>query len=339
MSLGTIEAILADLAIEIGALPRVKALVVLGSVSRGEESYVVEGAERRLSSDVELLSITAGWKVDAMLSEHIVAAAAAVEARHIPHCAASFHIDVSVIAQQLLPFVDRRFIHFETRESGRIIAGSATALRRLPAITPRNLNFSELHAIFIHRLAAVLLTLEALKEKRITEEHAYGVICRNGLDLLSVLLPHCGQLAAGYLKRQELARKILPDLANKGLESAIEILTFTEHCLLWKLGGADQNNLQLDLLIERFIAYMSFVQNFIEMKDRRHFFRRSPRRILAALLKFRPKQLALEWRRGREEAMLANELSERIVGLRVGRELSGFENLYARLSTLYPGVY
>jgi hypothetical protein len=92
-------------------------------------------------------------------------------------------------------------------------------------------------------------------------------------------------------------------------------------------------------LIERFIAYMSFVQNFIEMKDRRHFFRRSPRRILAALLKFRPKQLALEWRRGREEAMLANELSERIVGLRVGRELSGFENLYARLSTLYPGVY
>ncbi|WP_372840961.1 hypothetical protein [Phaeovulum sp.] len=336
---GTVAAILSDLAQECGCLPGVKALVVLGSVSRGEESYVILEGQRQLSSDIELLAVTSGWRTRTDLAAQILKAAATVEARHAPHCAPSFHIDVSMIAEHRLPFIDRRFIHFETRETGRVILGAPNLLQRIPLITPQTLNLSELHAVFIHRLASVLRVLEALKEGRSSADAAYLAVCRNGLDLLSVLLPHCGRLVAGYQRRQEVARDVLPGLAFEKLKTADAILAFTEQCLKHKLGAPLLADLPFDLLLEGFLAHVCEVRAFVSAQEKRPFFRRDQRRVLAAALKLKPDQLALEWRRGRTEAALADDLCAAIQGLRAGLLVAGSASFTPRLRALYPGAY
>lgn len=331
-----VSLILDALAGAMGSIPGISATIVLGSVARGEESWLEINGQRHLSSDVELLVVVKGWRVKADLAHRVRAAAAAVEARHAPHCASSFHIDLSLVAARRLPFLDRRFIHFETRESGRVICGDATILKRIPHITADNLNMSELHAVFIHRLVAVLRAVEGVSETALTIDAARRVICRNGLDLLSVLLPHCGRLEAGYRRRGQAAHKVLPWLA---MPAAGDLLIFLDLCLSQKLSHATVVDWPLDELVIRFLSHMDTVRTFIQRQERRPFFRRDYRRMMAAAARLQPRQLAREWRRETSEASLANTLRQAIldrVSEQPGPALDAFLPLLRRL---YPSVY
>lgn len=334
--LNRVSLILDDLAKTMGDLLEISATIVLGSVARGEESWLEINGQRRLSSDVELLVVVRGWRVKADVAHRVRAATAAVEARHAPHCASSFHIDLSLVAAQRLPFLDRRFIHFETRESGSVICGDATILKQIPQITAHNLNMSELHAVFIHRLVAVLRAVEAVSEAALTIDAARRVVCRNGLDLLSVLLPHCGRLEAGYRRRGQAAHQVLPWLAMPG---ARDLLIFLDLCLSQKLSRATLVDWPLEDLVIRFLGHMDDVRTFIQKQERRPFFRRDYRRMMVAAARLQPKQLAREWRRDTSEASLADTLRQAILDRVSEQPGPALDTFLPLLRRLYPSVY
>jgi predicted nucleotidyltransferase len=338
----SVAAILTDLKEGLSSLKPLKAAIVLGSVARGEESYVYQSGEKLLASDIEIMAVVEGLWPTKKLSTEILAAVSVVEKRYQPKCASGFHLDTSIVCAWRLPLSDHRFIHFETQKTGQVLLGELDIISRFPDITAKSLNKTELHSVLIHRLFAVLRTLEAMDDGTINRLNAQKVIYRNGLDLLSVLLPHCGQLVAGYRNRFEIAQSLLPQLSLNELGHIPDFLHFLERCLAEKLCETPAQELdeqQHMLLLSDFTGFLAVTRETIVTLEGRPFFRRNPRRLAAAALRLSWHQFFMEWRRGQLENELFTALFAAIQRRRNKLPAAGTERFSKQLAALYPGAY
>ena len=184
----------------------VYAAILLGSCSRGEESYfVTEDGERQLLSDYEMIVVT---------KENRIPQQAEAGLRELRYNLRSrskspfFDLEWNYYWKRKLPFMDKRFINFEMKTAGKLICGDPKVFDLLPGITVENLNFAELDSIVNHRLYHVLKGFWGIDE----HQKKY-LIARNTLDITSVVLPFEGKLICSYEKRIEA----LPEKLCKGV--------------------------------------------------------------------------------------------------------------------------
>ena len=176
--------------------PEVVAALLMGSCSRGEETYFINGrGERELLSDYEMLIIVHD-KMDTKVSDNkLKLLASELKGQSSSPC---FELEWSYKTEHQIKKLDKRFIFFEARESACTIYGNKSAIELFPVINIKNLNFCELNTVIIHRLYHVL------RDCLNTDEHYQQyLIARNTLDIPTAALPLCGILQSSYGRRNK----------------------------------------------------------------------------------------------------------------------------------------
>ena len=179
-----------------------ESLILLGSTSRGEFSHLLDNDRFYPLSDYEFLLVSPG-PPDADETARRAAELAALE-QEFSSGSPLFHIDISPISPAALRRLPRIIRHYETRERGVVLSGPD---RRgdLPEVSLRNLVFEDVNEILIWRLWSLLLYFPLgtpPREEPTLEDRTYNyMVCRNGLDLTTWLLPWEGRLIPSFRER------------------------------------------------------------------------------------------------------------------------------------------
>lgn len=196
--------------------PDIVAALLMGSCSRGEETYFINSnGEKELLSDYEMLIIIKDKSDCSDCDKALMVLAEQLKAQSSSYC---FELEWSYKKKSELRRLDKRFIFFEAKECSKIIYGNPKVLELFPRITLKNLNYCELDTIIVHRLYHVLRDTGISDEK-----YAKYLIARNTLDIPSVVLPLEGVLVSTYKKRIEMFLK-LPEseFISEGLKKRLE---------------------------------------------------------------------------------------------------------------------
>ena len=253
--------------------PEVVAALLMGSCSRGEETYFINGrGERELLSDYEMLIIVHD-KVDTKVSDDKLK----VLARELKKQSSSpcFELEWSYKTEHQMKKLDKRFIFFEARESACTIYGNKTTIELFPVINIKNLNFCELNTVIIHRLYHVL------RDQSNTDEHYQQyLIARNTLDIPTAVLPLCGILQSSYGKRNK-------SFGEYALQYGFpkELVTrLTDYLQMKKDYNADKyKKYSLEFMKKQFIADMKILYEFQKRQQHNHAFRGNRRLLISAV--------------------------------------------------------
>jgi len=186
----------------LGEVPGVLSILLLGSAARGELAYAELDGRLEVFSDYEFLVVT-GRRLPARERQRVAERLARLE-REFGQRNPLFHIDVIFRERHRLRTLPRIIFTYELRANGQVLHGEDVR-PLLPEVTLANLDLRNTNEILIKRLWAMLLhTPRRLLYGPLTrlEEMVWGyVLCRNALDLTTVLLPHCGVLLPSYGER------------------------------------------------------------------------------------------------------------------------------------------
>ena len=184
----------------LAAEARPRAILLLGSAARGELAYAELDGQLEIFSDYELLLVTER-RLPARKRQRIATQLAALE-REFTQRNPLFHIDVIFRERRRLRTLPRIIFTYELKANGQVLHGEDVR-PLLPEVTLANLDLRNANEILVKRLWAILLhTPRRLLRGPLTrlEEMVWGyVLCRNALDLTTVLLPHCGVLLPSCL--------------------------------------------------------------------------------------------------------------------------------------------
>ncbi|MBC8449713.1 MAG: hypothetical protein H8D78_18430 [Chloroflexi bacterium] len=177
-------------------------VLLLGSAARGELAYADVAGQLQVFSDYELLVVT-GRRLPGRERQRIAAQLTELE-RGFGQRNPLFHLDVIFRERRRLRTLPRIIFTYELKANAQVLRGEDVR-HLLPEVTPANLDLRNSNEILLKRLWAILLhTPRRLLRGPLTalEEMVWGyVLCRNALDLTTVLLPHCGVLLPSYGQR------------------------------------------------------------------------------------------------------------------------------------------
>jgi len=186
----------------LGEVPGVLSILLLGSAARGELAYAELDGRLEVFSDYEFLVVT-GRRLPARERQCVAERLATLE-REFGQRNPLLHIDVIFRERHRLHTLPRIIFTYELKANGQVLHGEDVR-PLLPEVTLANLDLRNTNEILIKRLWAMLLhTPRRLLYGPLTrlEEMVWGyVLCRNALDLTTVLLPHCGLLLPSYGER------------------------------------------------------------------------------------------------------------------------------------------
>lgn len=186
-------------------------VLLLGSLSRGEATWVETESGPVMVSDIEFFVVHPDdfdrfAKFDAVMEEaaktHFTAAKTSL-----------FHIDTGYVSRGQLPRMERKLLTFDAMNMGKTVVGQ-DVVGLLPHITLDNVNLMDIRDILTHRTFSVLYYGLPLKAEGKTEQYRYS-IAKNSLDLMTVLLVSHGQLISGFANRLEQVRQLPIDPAIK----------------------------------------------------------------------------------------------------------------------------
>jgi hypothetical protein len=192
-----------DVARHLMSDPAVLAVVLLGSVARGEAAFGEVGGRRELFSDLELLAVTSHRLPIARRSR--LANQVEQMAAHFGNTNPLFHTEVLFRERSRLRAMPPFVFTYELASNGRTIAGQE--LRgEIRTVNLGNLDRRNTHEILMKRLWALA---EALPTEwvggqplRPVQERALDIaLGRQPLDLTTVLLPEVGILLPTYHER------------------------------------------------------------------------------------------------------------------------------------------
>lgn len=261
--------------------PEIVAALLMGSCSRGEETYFLnDRGERELLSDYEMLIIV-NDKMDTELSDkRLKLLACELKEQSSSPC---FDMEWSYKTVQQMKKLDKRFIFFEARESACVIYGNRLATEYFPTININNLNFCELNTVLIHRLYHVL------RDCLNTDEHYLQyLIARNTLDIPTAVLPLCGILQSSYERRNRTFSKCARQYGFP--EEFVERLT--DYLQMKKDYNADQyKKYSLEFMKKQFVADMKMLYEFQKRQQHNHAFRGNRRLLISAVYRRNIKML------------------------------------------------
>jgi len=192
-----------------------RALFLLGSTARGELSYLeCEHGAVELFSDFEFLVVTTS-RISGQDRHRIQSRLHDLE-KAIANPNPLFHIDVLYREKKRLTTFPPLIFTYELKENAKQLDGE-NILSDIPDVTLANLDLRNTNEILYKRLWAILLYLPqrffsghmSQAERRV----AGYVLCRNALDLTTVLLPYEGILLSTYQQRVQRLREEFSSMA------------------------------------------------------------------------------------------------------------------------------
>ena len=232
---------------------KVISVVVFGSTSRGELTYIDENGKLiDLYSDYEFLIVVRN-KPDRG-SVDMLKRAFASNAEKWGISSNLFHIEFMLNSLKRFygkaPFL-RNLAQFELYSTGQVIYGR-NLLQEYPyggKITLSNFDFGDLNGLIVERLWWQLFHLTCdLEDGEVVEpETLIYFLARNSIELLTIFLPNDGKLLSGYQKRLDYFQR------HNGENSPFQIgfSSFMQACV----------NVKLKLIIENDLLY--FYENFM----------------------------------------------------------------------------
>lgn len=276
----------------------VYAAILMGSCSRGEESYYLDAeGQWQLLSDYEFTVITNSNMIPEALDEKLKDLNSFLKKKvKSPF----FNLEWNYVWKKKLPMMDKRFINFEMAEARCMICGDETVFSLFPKIDVGNLNFAELNSVVNHRLYHVLRDFT-----QIPEHQQKYLIARNTLDILSVVLPYEGMLICSYQKRLEHFPKALI-----GTKFSADILNRLRNCLEMKKNYSSvlYEKLAVEEMLDTFIEDMRALHEFQKEKQNGTAFSVDRRRLVKAVLKLRKTEIRQVLARPDEEEKLYQDM-------------------------------
>ena len=179
-------------------------VMLLGSLSRGEATWVKDGENDKMLSDIEYFTIyPEGF---AAFDEYNEICERAKNEAFGNQKSSLFHIDNTFVRKEALPNMERKLITYDAKCMGKTVVGE-DCVKLLPEITPENINLFDIKDILTHRVFYVLYYGKEMRENGKTEEYKY-LLSKNSLDLMTVILAHYGILASGFIKRYEMIEEL-----------------------------------------------------------------------------------------------------------------------------------
>lgn len=182
--------------------PGLVSILLLGSAARGELACADLDGGLEVFSDYEFLVVTEG-RLRAGERQRIGTQLSALEGQFAQRNPL-FHIDVAFRERRRLRTLPRIIFTYELKANAQVMRGEDVR-SLVPEVTLANLDLRNANEILIKRLWAILLhTPRRLLGGSLSclEEMVWGyVLCRNALDLTTVLLPHRGVLLPSYGER------------------------------------------------------------------------------------------------------------------------------------------
>lgn len=198
-------------------------VVLLGSLSRGEGSWINESGRDILVSDIEFFTvypeeISSLKEYDEFITSY---------AREVfgENASSLFHADNSYVPKSKLKSMEKKLLTYDAVHFGKCVVGE-DVMPLFPKIEINNINLYDIRDILTHRVFAVLYYGFPLKEQGNEAEYRY-CLAKNSLDLMTVLLLENGILESGFINRY-----------NKIKELSIDekIKDYFGYCLSLKLG-------------------------------------------------------------------------------------------------------
>ena len=159
-------------------------VMLLGSLSRGEATWVKDGENDKMLSDIEYFTIYPdGFMAFSEYNEMCERAKNEVFGNQK---SSLFHIDNTFVKKEALCYMERKLITYDAKCMGKTVVGE-DCVKLLPEITIENINLCDIKDILTHRIFYVLYYGKEMGEKGKTEEYKY-LLSKNSLDLMTVIL-------------------------------------------------------------------------------------------------------------------------------------------------------
>ncbi|MHA1285226.1 MAG: hypothetical protein ACTSQP_22225 [Promethearchaeota archaeon] len=279
----------------------IEAMILTGSASRSEETWFkFKDGREELFSDIEFLIVIKNRKVRGDVWNLMKS-----KISNIPFLYKNefFKIEFGLRTKFELSYLDKRFLTFETKQCGKTFYGNDKIIDRIPDVTLRNLNWSELNSILIHRLYDVYskyCKIISNKAKKI-------LLARNLLDIPTVILPYEGLLIPTYRLRIEAFDLI----KNRRLIKNFFSSKFYDHLRLAyniKLQPNEfLNHISLKELHSTFLEGYKGLVNYLLYKGKKPFIY-DKRALLRSFYSLSPKKIFIEVARPRLMKMAYSEL-------------------------------
>lgn len=249
------------------------AALLMGSCSRGEETYFLnKNGEKELLSDYEMLIIVKdNYAIDES-NRKLHALADELKSQSTSPC---FELEWSYKTVREMKKLDKRFIFFEAKVSSYVIFGDNNVINLFPDINIKNLNYCELNTVLIHRLYHVV------RDYLIPDEHYQKyLIARNTLDIPTAILPLLGVLQSSYINRNNIFKKYASDCnASKELITRLD-----DYLQMKKDYNAKQYEIYtIDAMRTHFIEDIKFLYQFQKKVQNGNIFRNNYRLLLSGI--------------------------------------------------------
>lgn len=199
-------------------------VILLGSLSRGEATWLEKDGRPIMVSDIEFFTVYpegfTGFDEFTVFMDKTAGEVFADQDSEL------FHIDNSFVCRQRLGTMERKLLTYDAKKLGKAVVGRNDIVL-LPEITLKNINLWDIRDILTHRVFSVLYYGFSLKEQGKEEEYRYN-LAKNSLDLMTVLLVVRRRLESGFINRLEAVRK---------LPVSQEIKNYFSYCLSLKLSA------------------------------------------------------------------------------------------------------
>ena len=213
--------------------PGMISVMLLGSMSRGEATWAINGEEPYLLSDIEFFTVYSDEFGDFAGFDAILAGAA--KTVFGTEQSSLFHIDNTYISRSGMPHMEKKLLTFDAQVYGRCVVGKDVK-NLLPNVTLENINLRDIKDIMSHRVFSVVYYGFPLKEAGNTEEYRY-CLAKNSLDLMTVLLIQRGKLVSGFGNRLRVLNE--SDISD-------EYKKYFEYCLSVKNNSIEAELFSID---------------------------------------------------------------------------------------------
>ncbi len=175
------------------------AIVLIGSTSRGEFTYVTKDNDISLYSDLEFYVFTRGkTKEDIMMD---IRNSLDEYSEKISKNNPLFNIDVGFVLIDNIHRLPRDLRIFEMTTNGLVVYGNKDILNKIPRVNLQNIDMGHINSLIYLRLWDVIkrfpLTLKTEEQSTISNY----IISRNIIELPSIILPHEGHMISTYKNR------------------------------------------------------------------------------------------------------------------------------------------
>ena len=242
-------------------------VLLLGSLSKGEGSWISTENGAKMLSDVEFFVVYP--------ADFCVLPAAKQQIEHLAKSSFSgqksslFHVDATFVSSDRLPRMEHKLLIYDAVHYGKWVVGRPLP-QRLPQVTEKNLNRYDIRDIVDHRAFSVLSYGSILKQAEEFLQYRY-VLAKNSLDLLTALSAQYGCLATTLAQRaQVLGQLALPQESRE----------YLKQCLNYKANPQAEADLSIAQMHKQFLNLAQYtadtvcVPAFHAVKHARHCLRR-----------------------------------------------------------------